>query len=184
MNVMGKNRRDVILVVLLLLIALIGIVVFLISLNIGVDNNNMDVTMTNTKAPNIEITDDIEEDNIEIILQKEKPKETANNDEDIRVVEKELSDLQTPENFIVNEKENEPPKNSPKTNSDLSDKSNVPSYEEIEINPQEKLPLAGERNNKGEVYFPGFGWIEDDGENITTNVDSEGDINNQVGTMD
>lgn len=44
-------------------------------------------------------------------------------------------------------------------------------------------PQGGDVNNKGETYLPGFGWIENSGENQGTVVDGDGDINKQVGTM-
>ena len=45
-------------------------------------------------------------------------------------------------------------------------------------------PQGGDTNSKGETYLPGFGWIENSGENQGTVVDGDGDINKQVGTMD
>ena len=36
---------------------------------------------------------------------------------------------------------------------------------------------------EGKIYVPGFGWMDDTGE-IGTQVDSDGDINKQVGIMD
>lgn len=43
-------------------------------------------------------------------------------------------------------------------------------------------PKGGERKN-GQVYLPGFGWVNETGGSGTT-VDGDGDINKQVGTMD
>lgn len=43
-------------------------------------------------------------------------------------------------------------------------------------------PQGGEKKN-GQIYVPGFGWINDIGEGQGTVVDGEGDINKQVGIM-
>lgn len=45
-------------------------------------------------------------------------------------------------------------------------------------------PKAGDKNEKGQIWFPGFGWVEDEGSNTGTIVDGEGDINKPVGNMD
>ena len=44
-------------------------------------------------------------------------------------------------------------------------------------------PKGGDKNSKGEVYVPGFGWVKESGGEGKA-VDSDGDINKQVGTMD
>ncbi len=45
-------------------------------------------------------------------------------------------------------------------------------------------PSAGEKNEKGQVYVPGFGWTDDSGDNVKGISDSKGDINKQIGKMD
>ena len=45
-------------------------------------------------------------------------------------------------------------------------------------------PKGGEKNEKGQIWFPGFGWVDDSGANKGTSVGSDGDINKQVGSMD
>lgn len=45
-------------------------------------------------------------------------------------------------------------------------------------------PKAGDKNEKGQMWFPGFGWVDDEGPNTGTVVDGEGDINKPVGNMD
>lgn len=45
-------------------------------------------------------------------------------------------------------------------------------------------PKGGEKNEKGQIWFPGFGWVDDSGPNKGTQVGSDGDINKQVGSMD
>lgn len=83
-------------------------------------------------------------------------------------------------------KKPEPPKEKPKTTDDITNKNKVPTYPEKAVKPQkESSPKGGEKNNKGQVYVPGFGWVNDEGGGGQgTNVTSDGDINKQVGTMD
>ncbi len=46
-------------------------------------------------------------------------------------------------------------------------------------------PKAGDKNEKGQIWFPGFGWIDDEGGGSQgEEVGSDGDINKQVGSMD
>ena len=47
-------------------------------------------------------------------------------------------------------------------------------------------PKAGDKNDKGQVYFPGFGWVDDEGANTGTQVGNEDDelTGNKVGSMD
>ena len=45
-------------------------------------------------------------------------------------------------------------------------------------------PKSGDKNEKGQVWVPGFGWVDDSGPNKGSTVDGEGDINKQVGNMD
>ena len=52
----------------------------------------------------------------------------------------------------------------------------------VKTNPSE--PKSGDKNEKGQVYVPGFGWVDDSGANEGTVVDGDGDIDKQVGEMD
>lgn len=79
----------------------------------------------------------------------------------------------------------EPPKEKPRTEDDITNKSKVPTYSEEKVKPQSQpTPKGGDTNNKGQVYFPGFGWVDNSGENKGETVTSDGDISKQVGTMD
>lgn len=87
-------------------------------------------------------------------------------------------------------KPTEPPK--PKIKEPESEQSPAapPQYEEKETHPNKEtaaIPKAGGKNSNGQVYVPGFGWIEDQGGGTQeTVVGSEGDelTGNKVGTMD
>lgn len=47
----------------------------------------------------------------------------------------------------------------------------------------EDIAEGGSVNSKGQTYMPGFGWITSSGENKGNTVDSDGDINKQIGEM-
>ena len=47
-----------------------------------------------------------------------------------------------------------------------------------------EIPKSGDKNEKGQMWVPGFGWVDDSGPNEGITVDGEGDINKQVGNMD
>ena len=53
-----------------------------------------------------------------------------------------------------------------------------------ETPPSTDTPKAGDKNEKGQMWVPGFGWVDDSGPNKGITVDGEGDINKQVGIMD
>lgn len=54
----------------------------------------------------------------------------------------------------------------------------------VELPKKKDEPKGGDTNNKEQTYLPGFGWIENSGENQGTKVDGDGDINKQIGNMD
>lgn len=86
------------------------------------------------------------------------------------------------------------------TKKQLTDPTQKPSGEKVEKAPEpvdhDKVekpaeipksndePQGGDTNNEGKTYLPGFGWIENSGENQETVVDGDGDINKQIGIMD
>lgn len=80
----------------------------------------------------------------------------------------------------------EPPKEKPKTQDDIANINKVPTYTEKQVKPQtQEAPKGGEANSKGQIYLPGFGWVDNEGGGGQgTNVNSNGDINKQVGNMD
>lgn len=49
-----------------------------------------------------------------------------------------------------------------------------------------KEPAAGERNEKGQMWVPGFGWTDDSGSNTGTKIGNDDDelTGNKVGSMD
>lgn len=53
----------------------------------------------------------------------------------------------------------------------------TPTYKEQDIKPQQSQPKMGDKNDKGEIWIDGFGWVKDtDGKTNANVVDSKGDI--------
>lgn len=85
----------------------------------------------------------------------------------------------------VETKPTQPPK--PEPQGKITDKAVMPTYKEEDVKPQQNQPKMGDRNDKGEVYVEGFGWIKDEGGGGKgTTVGKPGDqlTGNKVGTMD
>lgn len=80
----------------------------------------------------------------------------------------------------------EPPNPKPKETNTPQSPTSPPKYDEKETQPNkpQEEPKAGEQNNSGKVYVPGFGWVEDSGDNKGEPSISDGDWDKQVGTMD
>lgn len=80
----------------------------------------------------------------------------------------------------------EPPAETPAPQDDtaVSNPEKTPEYKpEDTVKTTPKGPEGGEKKD-GKIFVPGFGWIEDHGGgNAVSDVTSDGDINNQVGSM-
>ncbi|WP_219220998.1 DUF6550 family protein [Paenibacillus sp. S150] len=86
-------------------------------------------------------------------------------------------------------KPTEPPKPKEKVTDKPQTPASTPKYEVKDTEPNKKTdePKAGDKNSKGQVYFPGFGWVEDQGGGTQgTTVGNDGDelTGNKVGSMD
>lgn len=131
--------------------------------------NVKDIPALANKPENIAVTEDEnknEKTQPVVVPEVDKKEDTtdANNIPVPKVTKTEVSKSQ-----VVIQKEKapkpEPPKEKPKTTDSLTDKSKVPTYPAKETKPQTETqtPKAGEKNSKGQVYVPGFGWVEDEG---------------------
>ena len=59
-----------------------------------------------------------------------------------------------------------------------------PTYEETPtVTPTETEPAAGSTNNSGQVYVPGFGYVENSGDNTVIEDDSIYENGNKIGIM-
>lgn len=92
--------------------------------------------------------------------------------------------------------------NKPKepTKEELTDPTKKPDGERVEKSPKnvdhdkvekpeeppEKKdePQGGDKNNKGQTYLPGFGWVENSGENQGSKADDMYENGNKIGNMD
>jgi Na+-transporting methylmalonyl-CoA/oxaloacetate decarboxylase gamma subunit len=76
------------------------------------------------------------------------------------------------------------PTATPTPQGDISDPKTTPTYKPEDTTVTEpSTPPAGASNDKGQVYVPGFGWVDDSGDNKESIGDSDGDINKPVGEM-
>lgn len=101
--------------------------------------------------------------------------------------EKEVSHVEVPiTKPSATPKPTEPPKPKPKETDKPQSSSKPPSYEEKETEPNKSAPEpnAGDKNESGKVFVPGFGWIEQSGPSQGSISESDGDWNKQVGIMD
>lgn len=86
-------------------------------------------------------------------------------------------------------KPTELPKPKPKETDKPQSPDTPPKYEEKEVQPNKPKnePQAGDKNESGKVFVPGFGWVEDQGGGTQeTTVGKQGDqlTGNKVGSMD
>lgn len=74
----------------------------------------------------------------------------------------------------------------------LTDPSKTPDGQEVDedkkpVNSSSAdTPKSGDKNEKGQIWFPGFGWVDDEGTNTGTQVGNDDDelTGNKVGSMD
>lgn len=105
--------------------------------------------------------------------------------------EKEVTKIEVPiSKPKATSKPTEPPKPKVKEPEKVKSSAAPPKYEEKQTEPNKETattPKAGDKNDKGQVYVPGFGWVNDQGGGSQgTSVGNEGDelSGNKVGSMD
>lgn len=104
--------------------------------------------------------------------------------------EKEVTDVEVPiTEPTPTPKPVEPPKPKPKESDKPQSPDSPPTYEEKDIQPNKPQdePKAGDKNENGKVFVPGFGWVDDQGGGTQeTTVGKQGDqlTGNKVGSMD
>lgn len=147
------------------------------------------------------------EETVDIILAPETTEtdKITEKEDEITVPDIEISDTEIKDNGAIDTGteqtiQGDPKKPKDPTKEQLEDPTQKPNGEKVETSPKpidhnkvEKPaetpkkndePQGGDTNNKGQTYLPGFGWVENSGENQGTAVDGEGDINKQIGNMD
>ena len=141
------------------------------------DNKLNDVKIDDTKT-----NDDEQVEAPEVGTSENKSESSAVDKSSENKAENSITETEKKETTVVKP---EPPKEKPKTQDDTTNKSKVPTYTENEVKPKsQKISNGGETNDKGQVYVPGFGWVDKGGTNKRETVTSGGDINKQVGKMD
>lgn len=103
--------------------------------------------------------------------------------------EKEVTKVEVPiSQPKVTSKPTEPPKPKVKEPEKVKSSTAPPKYDEKQTEPNKETattPKAGDKNDKGQVYVPGFGWVKDQGGGSTAvDTGNDGDINKQIGSMD
>lgn len=144
------------------------------------ENSNTDTPLPSS-TPESTQTEGTPSDNTQTILSEDETGSTSS-----------LSDSSTKEDA-----NQEKPESPPETDDDLTDPGRQPEYEpsvpqpepskELTPSPQpeQSTPEGGggtDDSHPGQVYDPVFGWI-DVGDTQQDNIDSDGDINKQIGTM-
>lgn len=65
-----------------------------------------------------------------------------------------------------------------------TDPDQPPQYEQEDTEPkQPEEPAGGTTNDAGQIYVPGFGYIDDPGAPVSESAGSDGDWNKQIGDM-
>lgn len=146
-----------------------------------------EVSVTINPTPEVKV-EEAEKTAVEVpkIEEKQNTTVTEKEPDTKKAVNTETTKTETTKKSTDTPKKPEPPKDTPKTKDDLTDKSKVPTYEDKEIKPQTQTetPKSGDKNSEGEVFVPGFGYVKDEGGGGQgTKVDSDGDIEKQVGNM-
>lgn len=175
-------------VIFLLVVIIIAFGTFLISY-ISKENNAKDTqaVTTDNKLNDVKIDDtkNNSEEQVEVpeVGTRENKSESSTVDKPSEnKAENSITETEKKENTVVKP---EPPKEKPKTQDDTTNKSKVPTYTENEVKPKsQNTNNGGETNDKGQVYFPGFGWVDKGSTNKSKTITSSGDINKQVGKMD
>lgn len=148
-------------------VAIIAIIIAVIPKNSSPDN--AETTSVPTQSPPQNVTVDI-------------------NDEKTPIAESQpLAEEQSPEKETEQEnvpipKKPEPPKEAPKAQGSYTNPDAPPAYTEKETvrEPSQQTPP---KNSSGKNYVDGFGYVESAGESVSIPIDSDGDIDKQVGTM-
>lgn len=137
------------------------------------ENSNADTPLPSNTTPESTQTQGTSSDNTQTVISEDETGSTTS-----------LSDSSTKE-----EAGQEKPENPPETTDDTTNPDKQPEYDpsvpQPSETPTESTPTGGgstDDSHPGQVYDPVFGWI-DVGNTQQDNIDSDGDINKQIGTM-
>ena len=120
------------------------------------------------------------------------------------IPEIEITDTETKDNGAIDTGteqtiQGNPEKPKEPTKKQLEDPTQKPNGEKVETSPEpvdhnevekpvetpkkDDEPQGGDTNNKGQTYLPGFGWIENSGENQGTTAEDMYENGNKIGDM-
>ena len=72
----------------------------------------------------------------------------------------------------------------PQDETAVTNSSKPPEYKpEDTVKTEPSSPKAGDKNEKGQMWFPGFGWVDDGGANEGTKADDMYENGNKIGDM-
>lgn len=148
-------------------IAVIVTVIAVIPKNSSPDNHS--ATAPSAQPPPQEVTVNINEEKTPVA-------ETG------QLTEEQSPEIETEQENIPIPKKPEPPKEAPKAQGSYTNPEAPPTYTEKETvrEPSKQEPS---KNSNGKTYVDGFGYVPDAGSSVSIPIDSDGDIDKQVGTM-
>lgn len=177
-----KNKK------LLSILGVVAVVVIVIGM-VLMGKNGQTSTIDPASAPSDVSVKDVDHDNTPESSSDEPLVEVPD------VAKPETTDSQPQTDTVLNVEKEE------QVNVNLTDSKKKPNATPPPAPPQEKQQAASEKNEpivheparnqpqtgdtqNGSIYLEGFGWIPDEGgSSIQHNIDSDGDINKQVGNM-
>ncbi len=137
------------------------------------ENSNVDTPLPSNTTPESTQTQGTSSDNTQTVVSEDETGSTTS-----------LSDSSTKE-----EDGQKKPETPPETTDDTTNPDKQPEYDPSVPQPSEtpagNTPTGGgstDNSHPGQVYDPVFGWV-DVGDTRQDNIDSDGDINKQIGTM-
>ena len=78
----------------------------------------------------------------------------------------------------------EAPKETPKPQGETTNPSKAPTYKPEDTTVSKSAePKGGDTNGQGQIYVPGFGWVDNSGENVGTTAEDMYENGNKIGEM-
>lgn len=71
----------------------------------------------------------------------------------------------------------------PSTEAKTNSKQTPDGKKAADFSSEPSTPKSGDKNSKGQVWVPGFGWVDNSGENVGTKADDMYENGNKIGNM-
>lgn len=179
---------------IVLAIIAIGLITTIISILIGTSNTKkIDINTTGGNVASVDVqkpeesqsTPKVEVQPIVTVPQAVEQNGTSQESDQVSVskqTEAPVKSIQEGQPQI-DTKPTPPPKPIPQ--GEVTDKSVKPNYKEQDVKPQQSQPKMGDKNDKGQIYIDGFGWVKDEGGGGKgTVVQGMKENGNKIGIMD